>query len=275
MIDLEVEYNNRARVPEHPQIFARWVREAAHIRSQRQSEWALDIAYGSGERQRYDYLATAGRSAGATLLFIHGGYWQSLGKSTFSQVAHGAGSHGIDVAIAGYTLCPDNTISGIIKEIQKLIAHLAKRSSRPLVVSGHSAGGHLAAVMAASDWAVITPDLGFDPVAAALPISGVFDLEPLIPTSINAKLGLDAREAEAVSPLFMPAPRGKRVVCVVGAKESPEFLRQQRVFVDNWGQRGSAIRGVELEGADHFTVVDPLSDPDSDMTKAIVSLAVI
>lgn len=273
MIDYEVEYNNRARVPEHPEIFARWVREAAHYRATRQGECTFDIAYGARERQRYDFFPAQGKRIGACLVFIHGGYWQSLGKSSFSHVASGANAHGIDVAVAGYTLCPETTIGGIVAEMQELVLHLARGQQRPLIVAGHSAGGHLAAMLTACNWAELVPDLGFDPVAAALPISGVYELEPLIVTSINGKLGLDEATARTLSPQMMPAPKGKRVVCVVGGKESSEFLRQQRSFVENWERQGCAIRGVEVEGADHFTVLDPLALPGSDLNRAILSLA--
>lgn len=274
MIDFEAEYNNRARVPEHPQIFAAWVREAAQFRAHHQATGALDLAYGAGARQRFDFFPAPTRGDGALLLFIHGGYWQSLGKSSFSHLAQGPNIQGLDVVMAGYTLCPEVTIDKIVEEMQQLVVHLARRFNRPMVVAGHSAGGHLAAILAASDWTNIAPDLSFDPVSAAMPISGVYELEPLIVTSINSKLGLDEASAEALSPRYMTAPRGKRLVCVVGGDESSEFLRQQRAFVDNWGRQGAIIRGVEVAGAHHFTVIDPLALPDSDLTKAVVSLSV-
>lgn len=273
MIDYEVEYNNRARVPEHPEIFARWVREAARYRAERQTECAFDIAYGPGGREKYDFFPARERRKAAGLLFIHGGYWQSLGKSTFSHLAKGANLNGIDVAVAGYTLCPETTIAGIIDEMRHLLVELARQRQQPFVVAGHSAGGHLSAVLAASDWKAIAPDLTFNPVVAAMPISGIYELEPLIVTSINHKVGLDQASAAAASPFFMPAPKGMRVICVVGARESPEFLRQQRVFVDHWRRQGSIIHGVEMADADHFTVIDPLSDANSDLVQAITSLA--
>ena len=273
MLDLEAEYNNRARVPEHPQIFASWTRDAARYRMTRQGHCALDVVYGAGDRQRYDIFKSDQSSAGALIVFIHGGYWQSLGRSSFSHMAQGANAHGFDMVMAGYTLCPDISIGGIVEEIQNLIIHLARQTKRRMVVMGHSAGAHLAAMMCVSKWSALAPDLGYDPITAAVLISGVYELEPLIVTSINSKLGLDRASAEALSPRFMPGPKSKRLVAVVGALESSEFLRQQRSLVGEWSRQGTVIRGVEVEGADHFTVINPLAMPDSDLTQAVISLA--
>jgi arylformamidase len=188
-------------------------------------------------------------------------------------MAAGAVAHGARVAVMGYTLCPAATVSTIVDEARAAATLLARRFRRPLTVAGHSAGGHLAAALIASDWRELAAELGFAPVAAAMPISGLFDLPPLVGTSVNVKLGLDEAEARRLSPIEWAAPAGARVVAVVGAEESGEYLRQTRDLVARWGEGGVAARGVELAGADHFTVIAPLSDHDSDLTRGLLALA--
>jgi arylformamidase len=272
-LDLEAEYDNRARVPEHPVHLAAWARDAAAYRVAVGERAVLDVPYGERPRQRLDIFQPARGGGGPIALFLHGGYWQGLGKSSFSHMAAGPNALGLTVAVAGYTLCPEIAIGGIVEEARAAVLDLARRFERPILVYGHSAGGHLAAAMVATDWAAAAPTLGFDPVLAALPVSGVFDLGPLVPTSINGKLGLDAEEARRQSPLYWTAPRRKRVVAVVGGDESSEFLRQTRDFVERWGAGGAIARAVEIAGANHFTVIAPFADPDSDLTRGLAALA--
>lgn len=272
MIDYEVEYNNRARVPEHPDIMAGWARDAAQFRSTPPGRAEFGIAYGPGERQRYDLFAPKAGD-GPLALFIHGGYWQALGKSSFSHMAAGATAHGLIVAIAGYTLCPETTVKGIVEEMTSLVEVLARRFRRPMVIAGHSAGGHLAGMLLATPWGDIAPDLGFDPVPAALTLSGLFDLEPLVSTTVNEKLMLAPDIAKELSPILRPAPRGKRLVAVVGAEESSEYIRQSAAITERWGKGGVAARTVIEPGANHFTIIGPLADPDSDLTRGLVALS--
>jgi len=272
-LDLQAEYDNRARVPEHPAFLEAWARDAARYRLEAGVHALLDIAYGARERAKLDLFVPEGAGEGPVALFVHGGYWQALGKSSFSHIAAGAVAHGITVAVAGYTLCPDVGIGDIVDEIDQAVLFLARRFGRPLVVYGHSAGGHLAVTAAAADWRAKAPDLPFDPVAAALPVSGLFDLVPLTQTSVNDKLRLDEATAERLSPVRWPAPRGKRIVAVVGGAESGEYLRQTRDLVARWGEGGAHTREVVVPGAHHFDVIGPFADPASDLTRGLVALA--
>ena len=266
-VDYEVEYNNRARVPENPAIIAGWSRDAA---AYREAHPQKVIRYGTGERHRIDLFS--GDGAGPIVVFIHGGYWQALDGSFFSHLAAGLNAHGIDVAVPSYDLCPAVSIADIIGEMRAAMRELAKLR-RPLVVSGHSAGGHLAACMLATDWRAFDASLPADLVTAAYAISGLFDLRPLVKTSINTALKLDDASAHDVSPLFWQAPARGTLDAVVGGDESAEYFRQSHTIVDAWGAAGIATRFGTIADANHFTAIAPLADPNSPMTLRLKQLA--
>lgn len=269
-LDYESEYNNRARVPEHPQIIAGWQRDAAAFRDAAHGE--LDISYELSPRATFDFFIPEGgvEPAPAIALFIHGGYWQAFDNKSFSHMAAGPLGHGLPVAVANYDLCPQVRVGDIVEEMRSLVGALWERYRKPIVAYGHSAGGHLTAALLATDWT----KRGLPPllVPAGLAISGLFDLQPLIETSINEKLGMDRAEAIALSPIAMSAPRGTKLTAAVGGAESSEYLRQSRVIVDIWG-RGGVTAHLDVRGEDnHFTVIGPLASPDSDLTKSLVAL---
>jgi arylformamidase len=255
-LDLEKEYNNRARVPEHVEIMAGWVRDAAAYREMKPPRV---IPYGEGERHTLD-LFEAGD--GPTVMYIHGGYWQAADKSFHSHHARGLNALGVSVAVPAYDLCPNVRIGDIVEQVREACSVLTRATNAPVIVSGHSAGGHLAACMLATE----------AHVPAAYAISGLFDLAPLIPTSLNEKIRLKPDEAEALSPLFWPAPEGKTLDAVVGADESSEFLRQSADIVRLWGEDGVATRYEEIESANHFTILAPLTDPSSAMCERLKQL---
>ena len=266
-VDYEVEYNNRARVPENPALIAGWASDAAAYREQHIPRL---VRYGAGARNVIDYFRGGGD--GPIVVFIHGGYWQALDNSFFSHLAGGLNAHGIDVAIPSYDLCPDVSVDSIIAEMREACRELA-RLGRSLVVSGHSAGGHLAACMLATDWPAIDASLPRDIVASAYSISGLFDLGPLVETSINRALQLDAAAARAASPLFWNPPANKSLDAVVGENESAEYFRQSQDIVDVWGAAGVATRFGVVAGANHFTAIAPLADPASPMVSRLKQLA--
>jgi arylformamidase len=272
-IDLEAEYNNRNRVPEHPAIIAGWARDAEAYRLQAGSLRQV-LRYGSSERQTLDvFTPLAPQPDALTVLFIHGGYWQGLDPSFFSHIAKGLNAHGISVAVAGYDLCPDVTVGEIIEQMIKAAGKLHQLTEKPVVACGHSAGGHLTACLAATDWQAIDAAYPARLVQAGLAISGLFELEPLVPTSINAKLGLDVGAARAFSPRLWEPPAGLRFDAWVGGDESPEYLRQSRTIEAIWGAAGNETACVVVPGANHFTVIDGLADPLSAMTARLVTLA--
>ena len=268
-VDYEVEYNNRARVPGNPSLIAGWARDAKAYREARQGGYHV-MPYGPGPRNRIDFFP--GDGAGPVVVFIHGGYWQALDGSSFSHLAAGLNAHGVDVAIPSYDLCPQVSVDDIIGQMRMASRELAK-FGRPLVVSGHSAGGHLAACMLATDWRAFDATLPDRLVAAAYAISGLFDLRPLVKTSINNALELDEATAKAASPLFWNPPLRGSLDAVVGANESSEYLRQSRAIVDAWGAAGAATRFATVADANHFTAIAPLADRRSAMTLRLKELA--
>jgi arylformamidase len=266
-IDYEVEYNNRARIPEHPALFVGWAKDAAAYRERHPPRV---LAYGPGARNKIDFFA--GNGTGPIVVFIHGGYWQAFDASSFSHLAGGLNAHGIDVAIPSYDLCPGVTVDQIIQQMRMALRELA-RYGRPLVISGHSAGGHLAACMLATDWPAFDPSLPSDFVAAAYSISGLFDLGPLVKTTVNNAMRLDEVSAKAASPLFWAVPRQGSLDAFVGASESAEYFRQSREIVDVWGAAGLPARFGVVAGANHITAIAPLADPDSPMVARLRELA--
>jgi acetyl esterase/lipase len=265
-LDFEAEYNNRARVPDHPVHIAGWQRDAAAYRESSHCE--LDLVYGPGERHRLDlFYPENGDNGGPVVLFIHGGYWQAFDKSSSSHLARGANMRGLTVAVPSYTLAPAATLADIIAEIEMAADFIMQRTGRPIVATGHSAGGHLAACLMAR------PAPRQRPVRAAMPISGLFDLPPLVGTSINRALGLTVEEAHRLSPLEWTPPSSGHLVAVVGGAESGEFLRQSCMIVDEWGQAGVTTRYHEVPGAHHFDVIAGLADLADPLVDIVVELA--
>lgn len=271
-IDLEAEYNNRARVPEHPAIIAGWREAAAAFRASHQhAESAL--RYGPSPRQTLDVFWPDASRAAPLVLFIHGGYWQALDPSYFSHLAGAANANGLAFALCGYDLCPQVSLADIVEQVRAAALYLWRRHRRPLVASGHSAGGHLTACLLATAWRQYAPDAPETLVPSGLSISGLFDLAPLVATSVNHALRLDAEAARRLSPLHWPLPGPRVLEAWVGAGESAEYLRQSRAVAETWNARGAETCYRELPGANHFTVLEPLSDPTSEISQRLAALS--
>jgi len=269
-LDYEVEYNNRRRVPQHVEINARWQTASAAYR--RSARTGLDQRYGSGERHRYD-LFLAGDANAPQVVYIHGGYWQRGDREDYAFLAQALNARGLDVALPSYSLCPAVSVMDIVAELRSFLAALWKRTGKHALLTGHSAGGHLTAAMLATDWSQLA-DVPTDLVRCGLAISGLFDLPPLVGTSLNEALGLDAAQARAASPMFWPPPPpGRTLVAAVGGAESAEFLRQSRDIVATWNSAGVHCQYLEVPGTNHFTVVDQLLDPNSALSSKVGTLA--
>src|SRR5271156_2510801 len=257
-VDYEAEYDNRARVPEFAEIFARWAWEAENYRAAmlEAGRAQLGVSYGDTPRQFVDlFLPEAGESA-PLAIFVHGGWWRSLDASMFSQMARGPNAHGVVVAVAGYDLCPNVAIADIIEQIRRACLFMWQRYNRPMLLVGHSAGGHLTSAMVATDWPALYPKAPADLVPAGYAISGVFDLAPLVGISVNQDLKLDAAAARNDSPLYWPIRPGRVFDAVCGGLESDEIKRQSHKLAETWGKGGAATRSGEIAGTNHFTVID-------------------
>ncbi len=270
---VEREYNLRTAFPDHPQWFARWAADSEAARGRLES--SLNVRYGSGPRQTVD-LFPAAQPRGA-LLFIHGGYWRALDKSDHAFVAPPLVAQGIGVAVINYDLCPDVSIARIVDECREGVAWLRREGTRygvpaeRLVVSGHSAGGHLAAMLVAMDWSALGSPSG---LAGAVAISGVFDLEPLVQVSFNTDLKLDRSRARAVSPIHLRPRRSVPMLFAAGADETSEFIRQSWLLWERWpechphGRHGPLF----VPERHHFSVVSDLGDPASELVRQTLAM---
>ncbi|MBO1325083.1 alpha/beta hydrolase [Acetobacter sp. TBRC 12305] len=262
MIDpvLESEYDNRRKVPQSGEIIARWASDAAAFRQ----HWAWqepDQAYGATAREMMDIFLPGPDRDVPMVLFFHGGYWRALDRRINSHFARGLLAHGVGVAMASYDLCPSVSLATLVAQAQGAAGWLARRQGRRILASGHSAGGHLAAMTALHDGSRVHP------VAACVAFSGLFDLVPLVSTSINADLGLDRATAMQLSPMRLPAP-DLPFLGVFGAEEGREYARQSNDMARVWGGRSLAVAQ-----ANHFTVLDGLTDPTSGPTQAMAAMA--
>ncbi|WP_341902533.1 alpha/beta hydrolase [Polaromonas sp. YR568] len=265
---LDRMYNNRALVPEHAAYFTRWKESSAAVRSSQPC--TLDVAFGDSAGQKLDVFPAAptGKAAarGApVMVFIHGGYWRSLDKADHSFVVPAFTSAGVCVVVPNYDLCPAVTIPDITLQMVRALAwtwrHVAEFGGDPnrITVVGHSAGGHLAAMMLACLWPQHAKDLPKDLVKNALSISGLYDLEPVMHTPfLKDSLRLTPQQVLQASPAWMPAPPRGLLYTVAGASESDEFLRHNVLIEKAWGPKTVPVREALL-GLDHFSVVDALA----------------
>ena len=272
---LNFQYSPRATVPEAPEIMASWRIDGAAFQKTRTAE----LTYGPDAKHRIDLYMPDGVSKPPLHVFIHGGYWQAVDKRDNGQFCRELVKAGLAVATLNYPLCPPATIRAIVADCQDAIALLYRDASKygydadHITVSGHSAGGHLTAMMAATDWTHLSSDLPSDLIKGSIPISGLFELEPLRHTGLNAALRLTEEEAEDLSPVFHDIRSPGPIVAAVGGAESDEFKRQSHEYVHAFGARGAHIRYLELPNLNHFTVVAALADVNSDLYKSVVEIA--
>ncbi len=257
------QYNNRARVKDYARYFARWAERSAQARSQLDGH--LDVAFGTDPAERLDVFPAA--AAGSpVLVFIHGGYWRSLDKSDHSFVAPPFVRAGACVVVPNYGLCPAVTIETIALQSARALAWVWRNAARyggdpaRIAVVGHSAGGHLAAMLLSCRWKTVGDDLPPRLLTGAASLSGLFDLEPLRHAPfLQADLQLTPAAVRRLSPAFFPRPRGP-LYALVGGDESDEFIRQNQLIRDQWGP-STVLVCEALAGRNHFDIVEDLVDP--------------
>ena len=248
---------------------------AMRARAVRRSHVALfDLAYGETPSERLDFFPAAQTHA-PLLTFIHGGYWRALDKHDVSWIAPAFVNAGISVAIINYALVPGITLPDLIRQVLRAHAWLYARAERleidptRIVAAGHSAGGHLAAMMLAARWTDWERTLPAHLVSRAISLSGLFDLEPLRHAPfIASDLGLDAAGAHDCSPVRIADPASGRLLAAVGAHESSEFKRQNALLTQAWP--GVEHRTIEVEGCHHLSICEALANPAHALHRAAV-----
>lgn len=254
---LDLGFNNTLHVPQTPSIIAEWDRVSADMRARYPQ--SLDLRYGPRERNRIDFIKA--KDGGPTLVFIHGGYWQTRAKENFTFCAAGPLAHGINVALIGYTLAPDVTLDQIVDEVRTgidyLVTELPALGSDPnrMIVSGWSAGGHLSSM-----------SLGHPHIKAGLLISGVYDLEPIRHSYLNAKLNLDDGTIQRNSPIRNPGGVNKPLVIVAGSAELPLLRKQSADYAAHRAGYGLPVTYEEIPYANHFTMMNELASPSGRLT---------
>lgn len=262
---LEWQLNPGVSIPNQNELNAASQKRAVEYRARvRNSHY--DLAYGSRPREKLDLFLPENPRGAPVEIFIHGGYWRRREKEGYSYLAEQITNAGGISAIVEYELCPNVTLDEIVREMRASCAWVYREISRyggdprRIHLCGNSAGGHLVAMMLATDFPALSADLPRDLVKSAVPISGIYDCRPVIDTSLNKEIRLDSEMARRNSPLLLTPMVLCPVVVAVGGDETDEFRRQSRALVNTWEPHGLSMQYLEVPGTNHATVV---SETDS------------
>lgn len=258
----DAAYNNSAAVPDSADYVARWTTASAALRAAHPK--FLDIPYAPKERTKWDLFPAADASA-PCLVHIHGGYWQRNSREVFACLTEGVARHGWSTALPGYTLAPEASLADIVAELRLALDWLLEHRTTygiggPIILSGWSAGGHLAALL-----------LEHPCVAAGLAISGVYELGPIRDTYLNEKLRLTDVEMTTLSPLRL-AQSAKPLDIAYGTRELPALVDSSRDLHANRAALGLPGCLVPAPGHDHFTILDTLRDSAGLLTRCALRL---
>jgi arylformamidase len=268
-------YNNRALVPEHAEHFKRWAADSAQVLKTQPRE--LDVRYGGGPSEHLDIFPGAHADA-PVLFFIHGGYWRSMDKSEHSFLAPAFTQKGVCVVVPNYALAPAVTIPQIVMQMVRALAwtykNIARHGGNPnrITVAGHSAGGHLTAMMLSCLWPAFQRDLPADLVKNALSISGLHDLDPIMHAPfLQSTLQLTPQQVRQASPALLPSPAQGELYAVAGGDESAEFLRQIELIQKAWGKARVPVCEA-LPGLNHFGALEALAQPGHRLNQLALQL---
>ncbi len=267
--DWDNAYTNGANIAGGDRWPAAWVEPAQSFREALSTadRAQLDIAYGDKPRNRLDLFLPEGAPKGL-VVFVHGGYWMALDKSFWSHLAKGSVDSGYAVAMPSYTLCPEVRIGDIVREVGAAVGKAAGLVEGPIMLTGHSAGGHLVSRMVAAG-SPLAPEVQ-SRIRHVVSLSGVHDLRSLMNTGMNKTLHIDEAEALAESPALLRPVAGARITCWVGGGERAEFLRQNDLLANIWTGLGAATVTVVEPDRHHFSVIDGLADKDHALTRTLL-----
>ena len=274
---LEKGYNVRLLVDDFDGLIEKWSKWSEDFRANADS--SLNCQYGDGEKDKLD-IFRCGKPNAPLFIFIHGGYWQRGDKSIYSFVANSFVNSGIDVALIGYQLCPGATMTNIVDKIREAIVWIWNNadeysiSKNRINVSGHSAGGHITGMILATDWKEVSKNLPDNLVKTGIPISGLYQLNPIRETTIADALGLDDAESLALSPHFFEPKTDAPILVTLGGGETPEFHWQTDNFVNKWKGLKASLDYFAEPDVDHFGVVERLANFESQIFTKVKSFLI-
>jgi arylformamidase len=268
---LDAEYNNRVKVPNALDWLARAGAESARARAE--LPLSFDVAYGAHHAERLDVFPAARPGPAPVHVFVHGGYWQRMDKADFSFVARGLRPAGAMTVVVNYGLVPSIDLDELVRQCRAAVAWVHRHARRwggdpdRISISGHSAGGHLVAMLLATNWSDF--DAPADVVKAGCAISGLYDLEPIRLCYLNEVLKLSPEVARRNSPVCLAPERPTPLILVVGGAEGSEYHRQADDLAAAWRAHGVPVEVLDLAGHDHFSIVAELESPFSPLARAI------
>lgn len=274
--ELEVQFNPRAAVADHEEIVARGGEMSVAYRKAAK-DVSYDVAYGPHRMDTLDIFRPADPAGAPVHVYIHGGFWRSRVKEDFSYVAGPLVNAGAIVAVVNYTLCPEVTVEEIVRQMRRCCGFLWRNPDShggdpaKIHVAGHSAGGHLAAMLMATDWPAYQAGLPRDLVKSGALLSGIYEIAPVMNISVQAEVRLTAEIAERNSPVLMKPATDAPMAIAVGGSESDEFRRQSRALAEAWGGH-APIDYFEMPGLNHFTMLTDTAGRDNRLTEARLRL---